>query len=51
MLGGFRPRIGEGVLCWVVLDLDLNRRGYVGLGGFRPRIGEGVLGWVVLDLE
>ena len=21
MLGGFRPRIGEGVLCWVVLDL------------------------------
>ena len=35
MLGGFRPRIGEGVL----------------LGGFRPRIGEGVLGWVVLDLE
>ena len=42
MLGGFRPRIGEGVLCWVVL----------GIGeGFRPRIGEGVLGWVVLDLE
>ena len=36
MLGGFRPRIGEGVLCWVV---------------FRPRIGEGVLCWVVLDLE
>ena len=28
MLGGFRPRIGEGVLGWVVLDL---------------RIGEGVL--------
>ena len=22
MLGGFRPRIGEGVLCWVVLDLE-----------------------------
>ena len=20
--GGFRPRIGEGVLCWVVLDLE-----------------------------
>ena len=19
---GFRPRIGEGVLCWVVLDLE-----------------------------
>ena len=35
MLGGFRPRIGEGVV----------------LGGFRPRIGEDVLGWVVLDLE
>ena len=35
MLGGFRPRIGEGVF----------------LGGFRPRIGEGVLCWVVLDLE
>ena len=47
MLGGFRPRIGEGVLGWVVLDLG---RGCV-LGGFRPRIGEGVLGWVVLDLE
>ena len=29
MLGGFRPRIGEGVL----------------LGGFRPRIGEGVVLW------
>ena len=29
MLGGFRPRIGEGVM----------------LGGFRPRIGEGVLCW------
>ena len=39
MLGGFRPRIGEGVL------------GCVMLGGFRPRIGEGVLCWVVLDLE
>ena len=36
MLGGFRPRIGEGVLCWVVLDLG---------------VGEGVLCWVVLDLE
>ena len=35
MLGGFRPRIEEGVV----------------LCGFRPRIGEGVLGWVVLDLE
>ena len=35
MLGGFRLRIGEGVV----------------LCGFRPRIGEGVLGWVVLDLE
>ena len=45
MLGGFRPRIGEGVLE------TSNRRGCVGLGGFRPRIGEGVLGWVVLDLE
>ena len=22
VLGGFRPRIGEGVLCWVVLDLE-----------------------------
>ena len=41
MLGGFRPRIGEGVLCWVVLDLGEGR-----LGGFRPRIGEGVyVGW------
>ena len=36
-MGGFRPRIGEGVLGWVVLDLE-------------PR-GEGVLCWVVLDLE
>ena len=39
MLGGFRPRIGEGVLT------------SNSVGGFRPRIGEGVLGWVVLDLE
>ena len=35
MLGGFRPRIGEGVV----------------LCGFRPRIGEAVLGCAVLDLE
>ena len=39
MLGGFRPRIGEGGFRPVML------------GGFRPRIGEGVLCWVVLDLE
>ena len=24
-LGGFRPRIGEGVLGWVVLDLEQER--------------------------
>ena len=29
MLGGFRPRIGEGGLCWVVLDLEWERVCYV----------------------
>ena len=33
MLGAFRPRIGEGVLCWVVLDF-LNRRGVCYVGWF-----------------
>ena len=37
MLCGFRPRIGEGVLGWVVLDLGV--------------VEQGMLCWVVLDLE
>ena len=30
MLGGFRPRIGEGVLCWVILELESERVCWVG---------------------